>query len=339
MNTPRVSVIMSVFNGRAFLAEAVNSVLAQTYREFEFLIVDDGSTDGSADLLRQFASEDSRIRVLTQQNAGLTVALNRMIAESNGDFIARMDADDVSLPDRFAAQIDYLDRHPRCAVVGSGYATIDADGQPVGGTQPLDRPDRLREWIMSASGNPLCHGATMIRRDAIRDLDPVYRWRYSQDFDLWLRLLMNWDVGVVESVLYRYREHGTSVGSKKNLVPLRLAQRRAMAGLMKRGLLFDNEACRRVVDEIFAKSPAEIPAPPAPDRRLHALFFRGDFHALAAECRRLRDAGVRSGRLSLWQILSHLPVALSHRSYDFAVHFLNLSASVQRRLLVGEVVR
>lgn len=339
MSGPRISVVMSVCNGLAYLPEALRSVLDQSFRDFEFLITDDGSTDGSSACLEAFARQDARIRVLRQENAGLTVSLNRMIALARGEFIARMDADDVSLPSRFARQLSYLERRPRCAVVGTGYAIMDEGGYPVGGTQPLDRSDRLRAWLVSASGNPLCHGSTMIRQAALEGLDPVYRWRYSQDFDLWLRLLERWEVGVVEEVLYRYREHATSVGAKKDLVPLRLAQRRVLADLRRRGLLFDHAACRREIDAIFQQPAPMTNRPSAADRRLPALFFRGDFRGLAAECRRLRDAGQHSRRLSAWGALAHLPVGLGHLGYDLAVRLLNVNASVQRRLLVREVVR
>lgn len=339
MRNPRVSVVMSVCNGRAYLAEAVRSILSQSFGDFEFIATDDGSTDGSAECLQEFARHDARLRVVRQANAGLTVSLNRMMADARGAYIARMDADDISLPDRFAAQVDYLDRHPRCAVVGTGYVVVDAEGRPAGGTQPLDRPRRLRAWILGASGNPLCHGSTMIRREALRGLDPVYRWRYSQDFDLWVRLLVNWDVGVVESVLYRYREHGASIGSKRHLVPLRLQQRRKIIELMQRGQVFDQEICRREIDAIFAQVPPEAPASAGSGRLLQGYFYRGDFAALAAECRRLHAAGQRSRRLSGWQALSCLPVAWGHLAYDLAVRVLNLAAPVQRRLLVGEVTR
>lgn len=340
MSAPRISVVMSVFNGLAYLDEAVRSVLAQTFRDFEFLIVDDGSTDGSADRLRRLADEDMRIRVFTQDNAGLAVALNRAIAAARGDYLARMDADDVSRPGRFAAQVAYLDAHPRCAVVGTGYIVIDAAGRRCGGTQTVDDPRRLRDRILTAAGNPLCHGSVMIRAAAVRDLRPVYRSRYSQDFDLWVRLLAAWDAGMVDAPLYLYREHDASVHGRRELVGRRLAQREVVLRLQREGRLFDNEAFQREVAALYGAPAASVPPAPAPappGRTLHALFFDGDFAALRRECRRMHAAGRRSRQLALFRLLSALPVGLVHRGYDGLVRLEQVFLPFQRRLRVGEI--
>ena len=109
---PEVSVIMSVYNGDRFLAAAVESILTQTYDDFEFLILDDGSRDQSPEILQGYAGQDTRIRLLTQANQGLTVSLNQLIEASRGQFIARMDADDVAHPDRLGRQLEFLRQHP-----------------------------------------------------------------------------------------------------------------------------------------------------------------------------------------------------------------------------------
>src|SRR5678816_4165512 len=109
--TPRVSIVMPVYNAAAYLAEAVDSILAQTFRDFQFVIVNDGSTDRSTAILERYAHRDQRIKLISRPNTGIVGALNDGLAEATGDYIARMDADDVSTPNRLAVQVDYLDKH------------------------------------------------------------------------------------------------------------------------------------------------------------------------------------------------------------------------------------
>src|SRR6478609_8869067 len=117
---PKVSVIMSVYNGARYLKEAVDSILGQTFTDFEFLIVDDCSNDNSPHILKEYAEKDKRIRLIANEfNLGLTKNLNKMITESKGEYLARFDCDDVSLPNRFAAQVNYLDEHKNVALVSS----------------------------------------------------------------------------------------------------------------------------------------------------------------------------------------------------------------------------
>ncbi|MEA2735824.1 MAG: hypothetical protein QOE14_2275, partial [Humisphaera sp.] len=125
---PAVSVLMPVYNAARYLAEAVESILAQTFRDFEFVIVDDGSTDRSPAMLDEYAKRDSRIRIIRRPNTGIVGALNDAIAESKAALIARMDADDVSLPDRLEKQVAYLRDHAECVALGSRVVGIDPYG-------------------------------------------------------------------------------------------------------------------------------------------------------------------------------------------------------------------
>lgn len=341
MSVPRVTVAMSVYNGAAYLEEAIRSIRVQTFGDFEFVIVDDGSTDGSAEILRAHAAADHRLRIVTQANAGLGEALNRAIAAARGEYVARMDADDVSRPGRFAAQVAYLDAHQGCAFAGTGHVVIDGAGRPCGGCQPADDPRRLRERILSGTGNPVCHGSVMMRAAALRPLRPVYRLRYSQDFDLWVRLLTQWDAGMVASPLYLYREHGAGAHGRADLTARRLAQRRVVLELWRNGLLFDQEALQRAVAALSDGTPppaGAVAAVSGRDRELFALFFQGDFDALRAACRRSRASGARSRQLWCLLSLAALPVRLAHQAYDGLVRLESLRAPLQRRLLVAEVL-
>src|SRR5262249_45977834 len=127
---PLISVCMPVHNAERFVGEAVESILGQTLRDFEFLIIDDGSTDGSTRILRDSAARDPRIRLTCRSNRGLVATLNELVDQARGEFIARMDADDIALPDRFLRQVDYLRRHPERVEGGAWVPVIDPAGDP-----------------------------------------------------------------------------------------------------------------------------------------------------------------------------------------------------------------
>src|SRR5687768_11090116 len=126
---PTISVVMSVYNAGRFLRPAVDSILAQTFSDFEFIIIDDGSTDRSPDVLREYAARDGRIRLTVRPNRGLTRTLNEAIKQARGEFVARMDCDDVALPDRFEKQLAYLRADPTIVCVGGYFELIDGKGR------------------------------------------------------------------------------------------------------------------------------------------------------------------------------------------------------------------
>ena len=128
---PRISVVMPVFNGGSYLAAAVESILKQSFNDFELIVIDDGSTDKTACVLAGFARSDGRIRVIGQANTGVVASLNRALDLARGEYVARMDADDVSLPSRFELQVAFLDTHPEVAVVGSAITLIDEEGSAI----------------------------------------------------------------------------------------------------------------------------------------------------------------------------------------------------------------
>src|SRR5947209_6717846 len=129
-STPLVSIIMPVYNGQPFLIQAVDSIVRQTYSDFELIIIDDGSMDRSLDIVRSY--NDPRIRLLCGPHQGLVPSLNRGIASAQGVYIARMDADDVSDSQRVQLQVEYMKAHPCLAMVGSSALLIDAEGEPTG---------------------------------------------------------------------------------------------------------------------------------------------------------------------------------------------------------------
>src|SRR5215213_8085491 len=124
-HAPPLSVVMPVYNGKAYVGQAIESILTQTFTDFEFMIVDDGSTDGSNEIIEAYAQRDGRIRVLSQCNQGTSVALNTGIALARGELIAHMGADDIALPQRFERQLHYLRQNPQIGVLGCSYLSID----------------------------------------------------------------------------------------------------------------------------------------------------------------------------------------------------------------------
>jgi glycosyltransferase involved in cell wall biosynthesis len=179
---------MSVHNGSDTVAEAIESVLAQSFTNFEFIIIDDGSTDSSPGIIAQYAEKDPRIRVISQQNEGLTRALNRGLETCSAPFVARADADDRSLPERLARQVRFMEEHPDVVLVGSGVHLLNVQREIYQTVLAPQDDDSVRRAMRKR--NIFFHSAVMMRAEVVRELggyDPDFI--RSQDYDLWLRLL------------------------------------------------------------------------------------------------------------------------------------------------------
>jgi glycosyltransferase involved in cell wall biosynthesis len=218
MSTPLVSVLMPVYNAERYVAEAIESILSQTFRDFEFLIVDDGSTDGSRAILEPFAVRDSRIQLVSRPNTGIVAALNEMIGRSRGELLARMDADDISLPHRFESQIGYLNDHPECVMVGSRVQVIDPDGMPLTVMSDALTHEQLVEGLLANRGQLIHHPAVMYRKSVVVDIGG-YRdiFDEAEDLDLFLRLAEVGKVVNIEEPLLKYREH-LAKGSRARVI-------------------------------------------------------------------------------------------------------------------------
>lgn len=208
--SPIVSVVMPVYNSRRYIEAAVHSILAQTLSDFELIIVDDGSSDGTADILRRLARRDCRIRLIQQRNTGVCGASNRGIAEARGEFFARMDHDDIALPDRLERQVEYLRAYPEIVAVGAQVLMIDSDGLPIRiASAPLTH-EKIEE--MFALDWPMFHPTLMARMDVMRKLGG-YREQYNsmEDLDLFIRLAEYGRLANLPQVLLKYRQHITSI--------------------------------------------------------------------------------------------------------------------------------
>src|SRR5579859_718746 len=235
---PVVSVVMPVFNTERYVGAAVESILSQSFGEFEFIIIDDGSTDGSKDILEGYAKRDGRIRLVSRGNTGYAVALNEGVGMARGEFVARMDSDDVSRPGRFAGQVEYLRGHPEVVAVGGQAMVIDPDGEWM--YQFDHRPcghEEIERRQLEGEGGVIVHPAAMIRRAA---LEGVGRYRVeletAEDLDLFLRLSEVGRLANLEDVVLDYRVHAKSVSRTRVLDQMRAGRRAAAEARARRGM-------------------------------------------------------------------------------------------------------
>jgi glycosyltransferase involved in cell wall biosynthesis len=207
--SPRVTVLMSVYNGEQYLREAIDSILNQTFTDFEFLIIDDSSTDNTNEILHSY--NDPRIRIIRNiENLGLTKSLNIGLGLAEGEYIARMDADDISTSKRFEYQVRYLDENPDIAVVGTGERVIDEKGNVLW-ISKLPDSHHLVRWGMYF-GNCICHPSVMMRRSCVKTVG-FYNNKYvqGQDYDLWIRLLQHYHLANIPDDLLCLRKHQDSI--------------------------------------------------------------------------------------------------------------------------------
>jgi glycosyltransferase involved in cell wall biosynthesis len=209
---PVVSVVMPVLDAARFLPAAVDSVLRQTLSAFEFLIFDDGSSDGSKEMLRRYAATDARIRLFLREHRGYVTWLNEGIAGAHGEFIARMDADDVCLPRRFESQVAFLREHGDHVAIGTSYVSIDADGEPLLVHHQETSPDEVGRRLRRGQLGVIAHPTCMMRRDAVARVGGYQeRFETTEDLDLWLRLLEHGRLANVSDVLLEYRHHHSNI--------------------------------------------------------------------------------------------------------------------------------
>ena len=250
MTTPYISVLMPVYNAAPYLAEAIQSILAQTWVDFEFLIINDGSTDGSAAVIDGFARQDQRVKVLHQENRGIVEALNQGLSLARGRYIARMDADDISLPERFARQIAFLDANPSVAICGSACRKFYL-GRAHGVIPVAINPAEISARLLFRAS--IVHPSVMMRRDAVVRGQFNYRAGYphAEDFDLWQRMAESNRIANLPDVLVLWRVHGTqSTGNPPDVAGQSCDQIR-LRGLQRLGILptLDELAIHRSIAE------------------------------------------------------------------------------------------
>ena len=344
-----VSVVLPVRDGEAFLAEAIESVLGQTLDELELVVVDDGSADSSREIADAFVARDSRVRVVTQPiPAGISRALNLGWRTATGRYVARMDADDVSLPDRLERQITFMTEHPDVGVVGGAVLLIDERGAHVGQIRYPATDAAIRARLVTA--NPFAHPSVVIRREELGRVGG-YRLDHVEDYDLWLRLAPHTRFANLEEPVLLYRRHARQVSVEElDEQARRLVAVRYAAGARRSGRPDPLEGLDEIPDDALSRmgvSASEVEAAMFEARVAwaHALERVGAARASAALAAAGCAAGGRStfnGALEIERAKSALgdgrrAVALVHALAAFviapryAAHRLRRVVAVRRR--------
>lgn len=201
MKIPRISVLMPAYNSEKYIGEAIESILNQTYADFEFIIINDGSTDNTAKIIKEYAQRDNRIRFINHsKNKGLIGVLNEGLDLCCGEYIARMDSDDISLPTRFEKQIEYMDAHPECGVLGTWFQIFGNKNESIQWSQDIKILNFIKE-------NQIGHPTVMLRKSVIDKFNFRYDFNYkhAEDFELWSRMVLVTEIHNLQETLLNYR--------------------------------------------------------------------------------------------------------------------------------------
>ncbi len=215
LTMPKLSVVMSVYNGEHYLKEALESILNQTFADFELIVINDGSTDSTPKILKSY--KDPRLVIVHQENKGLVKSLNTGCKMAKANLIARHDADDKSLPTRFDKQIKYLKDNRQAVIVGSSMSVMNKDSKILHEHRVLLNDPELRQELLVRS--PFAHGSVMFRKSAFEKAGQYNKdyWP-AEDYELWLRMSLHGKLANLDDCLYIYREHAESISTGNDRV-------------------------------------------------------------------------------------------------------------------------
>lgn len=247
MASPRVTVLMPVYNGAAYLDEAVRSILDQTFTDFELLIIDDGSTDRSVEIVQSFS--DPRIRLhRNDRNLGLIATLNKGLSFAAGDYIVRLDCDDVSLPTRLERQVDFMDRNPQIGIAGTWFEKI-MDGNSMRIKVP-ENDAMIRFYLIF--DNTFLHSSIIIRKTFLDEqglrYDPAFL--HAEDYEFWVRCAKITELANLPEVLVRYRYHSGNISNRFRSEQADTADQVRCLHLRSLGLIPNEDECRLHLDLI-----------------------------------------------------------------------------------------
>ena len=215
MRKPRISVLMPAYNAEKYLAEAIDSILGQTFGDFELIIINDGSTDNTANIVRKY--KDKRIKFIdNKHNAGLIAVLNHGLDIARGEYVARMDADDISIPERFAKQVAFLDANPDVGLLGTCYKRFTSTSSK---TAIVKHP-KFVDYFKLLAGCYVAHPTAMFRRELFNRYDLRYDpdYRVCEDYELWSRVVRVTKIANLQESLLDYRVHGESESITKGAI-------------------------------------------------------------------------------------------------------------------------
>ena len=326
-STPALSVLLSVYNGQAYLREALDTLLAQTFHDFELVAVDDASTDETPSILSEYAAADPRIRVITNpNNLGLAEALNVGLAACRAPLVARADADDIYHPERFERQVAFMEQHDDVGVLSCWFRRVNEDGsiRRVARPPTEDHFIRIRQLFMSS----ILHPGVMFRTDVVRSVggyDPEYR--DVEDSDLWARLRPHTRFAVLPKILVDYRVHASSIMQTRDEAARRRSlsvNQRLISEYMQRDVDFEQVAPAVALFQGFTMvEAATIPAGlellsdvvnrarrVEEDATVH--YLQGEVaQALEKQARRYRRRNPRLMASLLWHAMRMSPAPIS----------------------------
>jgi len=216
---PRVTCSIPMFNASMYVGEAIESILNQTYTDFELVIGNDGSTDGCEEIVQQYAKQDPRVKLIDRkENRGIVYTRNELFEHTLGEFTALMDADDIAMPERFEKQVAFLDAHPDHDAIGSRALLVDPDGRPMCTVSIRETHEEIDKWhIEGASGTAMANPTVMLRTDAARAVGMYHEDTiWAEDYDFYLRLAEHGKLATMPDVLLKYRQHFGGTGYSRN---------------------------------------------------------------------------------------------------------------------------
>lgn len=209
-HAPSISVVLPVYNGEKYLIEAIDSILAQTFTDFELIMIDDGSTDGSLAILQKYQERDTRIRLVSRENRNLATTLNELIDMARGEWVARMDQDDISLPLRLERQLDCVEKN-NADLCGCWVKYFGGWSRRTWKGWLTDQAIKV-DMLFKA---PFVHPSVMMRTDLVRRLRYDKNYEKAEDYDLWVRAAQSgWNMCNIPEVLYLYRKHGSQISTQ-----------------------------------------------------------------------------------------------------------------------------
>ena len=320
---PRVSILMPVYNALPFLREAVDSMLTQTMGDFELVAIDDGSTDGTEPVLQQYAEADARVIHLRIERGGIVAALNAGLSRCRAEVVARMDADDRSLPDRLSRQLAFLEQHPEVVVVGCAQRRMDEAGRPICRRPSVLGHDSIEAQMLRGQAGVLHHPTAMMRLAAVREAGG-YReqYRHAEDLDLFLRMAEIGQLANLPDELYEARMHLGSVTRTESQRHLRELKRQIVAETRQRRGLGGGQVELDLPERDYDE---------AAHRLKWAWRALGDLHPRTARHHAWKVARSRPTSARAWGILagSMLPTSVMGKLRDRRRQKLSPAASRQ----------
>ena len=233
---PIVSVLMPVYNTERYVAQAVESILSQTFKDFEFIIIDDGSTDTSLKILKKYAAQDQRIRLISRENKGVVRTRNELLEQASGEFVAVMDADDVAFPERLALQVEFLRVNLDVVCVGGAHEVIDQNGRLLT-RLPLPEHDQEIQELALAGHGSICNPCAMMRRTALLEISGYDETLLcAEDLDVWLRLGEVGKLANLKQTILKYRLLESSISQQHGVLQRQVAKEICQRAWLRRGI-------------------------------------------------------------------------------------------------------